>query len=185
MIVALAGRRIDADDAEEKNFPLENVAKVKAVLKDFFMVHQPKTLVCSAACGSDLIALEVAGELGIHRIMVLPFLPDVFKKKSVTDRPGNWEEIFNKAYNEMRSREEVIVLHYDTEAPNVYHQTNLAILNKAENLLETTTLVNGENKKIMAVIVWDGKSRKNNDVTAHFLQEAERRNIPLKEIFTQ
>jgi hypothetical protein len=35
-------------------------------------------LVCSAACGADLIALEEAERLGIRRCSVLPFSPDRF-----------------------------------------------------------------------------------------------------------
>ena len=72
-VVALAGRRIDSEGAEIARFPLdqeENVKEQRSVLLE--NLH-PSRLVCSAACGADLLALEAAGELGIPTTVVLPF----------------------------------------------------------------------------------------------------------------
>jgi hypothetical protein len=55
-IVALAGRRIDAQDADPPRFPLEAVSTVRQRLADLLVQERTVALVCSAACGSDLIA---------------------------------------------------------------------------------------------------------------------------------
>ena len=47
-------------------------------------------LVCSAACGADLIALQAAGRVSLRRRIVLPFEPSRFRDSSVVDRPGDW-----------------------------------------------------------------------------------------------
>src|SRR5215475_9263435 len=87
MIVALAGRRIDAEGSESIRFPMKNVELVKERLRTLFISLKPQVLVCSAACGADLVALQVAGELKIRRSIVLPFAQAAFKSSSVVDRP--------------------------------------------------------------------------------------------------
>jgi hypothetical protein len=54
-VIALAGRRIDA---------LEHVSAVRRRLADLLVQEQATALVCSAACGADLAALEAAEQLG-------------------------------------------------------------------------------------------------------------------------
>ena len=50
----------------------------------------PARLIRSAACGADLLALDIAGEFGVERHVVLPFAVQAFRASSVTDRPGEW-----------------------------------------------------------------------------------------------
>ena len=71
MIIALAGRRIDRKRAAQRVFPLENVAAVQQRVEDTLRRSGATTLVSSAACGADLVALEAAGALGIRRRVVL------------------------------------------------------------------------------------------------------------------
>ena len=59
--IALAGRRVDAADASEPRFPLASVPLVRDRLHAFFTERPAAALVSSAACGADLVALEVAG----------------------------------------------------------------------------------------------------------------------------
>jgi hypothetical protein len=40
----------------------------------------------SAACGADIIASEVASEIGLRRRIVLPFARDLFRETSANDR---------------------------------------------------------------------------------------------------
>lgn len=72
-VVALVGRRIDAVDTNESRFPLEAVPTVRRRLADLFVRERAVTIVCSAACGADLLALEEAERLGLRRRIVLPF----------------------------------------------------------------------------------------------------------------
>ena len=64
-IVAFAGRRIDAPDAETPRFPLSQVNVVQKKIEELFRRDNVKTLICSAACGADLIALRIVQKLGI------------------------------------------------------------------------------------------------------------------------
>jgi hypothetical protein len=49
---------------------------------DDFIERDATALVCSGACGADLLALDVAGALGLRRRLVLPFEPDRFHQNS-------------------------------------------------------------------------------------------------------
>ena len=73
MVFALAGRRIDAAEAAVPRFPLRNAEAVSRRLRAVFEFHKPEALVCSAACGADLIALAEARPLLIRRRVILPF----------------------------------------------------------------------------------------------------------------
>ena len=105
MIIALAGRRIDAPDAKASRFPLSKVDEVKEKLRALFISLKPKTLVCSAACGADLLALQVAGELGIQRSILIPFDEQLFKSTSVMDRPGDWDLLYDKICDAVANEE--------------------------------------------------------------------------------
>jgi len=183
MIIALAGRRIDSADSEVPRFPFQSVEKVRERLKDFFLSSKASVLVCSAACGSDLLALDIAGELKLQRTIILPFPPGVFKKKSVADCYGNWEFKFDKICNEVTSDGKLIVLYSEEDDNRAYEKTNIEILNFAERIVNTQA-DNADNKKIIALVAWEGKTRGPNDVTAHFLKEAKNRNISIAEINT-
>ena len=63
MIVALAGRRIDAVNAKERRFPLANVELVRKRIREMLKTEDATAVVCSAACGADLIALSEAASL--------------------------------------------------------------------------------------------------------------------------
>ena len=63
MVVALAGRRVDAPDVERPRFPLANVEAVKKRLMALLADLNTSVIVCSAACGADLLALEAARRL--------------------------------------------------------------------------------------------------------------------------
>lgn len=179
MVIALAGRRIDADNAETVRFPPDTIDKVKEDLKTLFISLRPKAIVCGGACGADLLALEVAGELGIIRSMIIPFEPEVFKSKSVTDRPGNWGKLFDKLYSDIEMEEKVQVLNYE-DKDDVYEKVNKEIINKARNLSKKSDKA----IELIAVIVWEGEARDKTDITAHFKELAEEKSFIIYEINT-
>src|SRR4030095_14961952 len=113
MVVALAGRRISAPGSNPLRFPVENVSKVREKLKRFFASTRPDVLVSSGACGADLLALEIAGSVGILRSIVLPFDPPKFRTTSVTDRPGDWGQLFDQVCKEVEREEKIHVQDYD------------------------------------------------------------------------
>jgi hypothetical protein len=183
MIIALAGRRIDAPDATIPRFPLRNVAAVRERLHAFFIDHKVTVLVCSAACGADLLALDVAGKLGIWRRVVLPFEQDQFRATSVADRPGEWGTLFDRIIREIQAQDKFVILSEDGEDNSLFATTNKVILDEALLLARDKSHEQPE-KLVEAVLVWDGLPRSEGDFTAHFAGEALARGLAITEIAT-
>ena len=177
MIVALAGRRVDAPGVNEKRFSPENAEMVKQRIREFLKAEKATALVCAAACGSDILALEAAGELGIRRRVVLPYDKVTFKHSSVIDRPGDWGERYDRILAEVDDKGDLIVDDYDQDEES-YFASNHDILDQAEELAEET------GQQLSAVVVWNGEARGEEDVTGHFLEEAKRRGLKVTEIKT-
>jgi hypothetical protein len=180
MIVALAGRRIDAPEAQEKRFPLEMVNVVYKRIRDFFRQQNVTILVSSAACGADLLAHKAAQELKIEQHIILPFKREKFRKTSVTDRPGDWGELFDEICEDVGQKGNLLVLKgFEDNEEKAYSAVTVEILNLAEFLKSPAA-----EEQITAVAVWDGKVRDENDETASFIKKAKLRNFKMKEIMT-
>jgi len=179
MIFALAGRRIDAPDAPEPRFPAANEKIVEEKIRDLFKKDKPQALVCSAACGSDLLALEVAAQLGIHCEIVLPFGPSFFRQESVADRPGDWGPRFDRIVADLEPLHQIIQLNLNPDAgEGAYVTANWAILDRAQSIARE------KNLPLAAVIVWNGAPRGPEDVTAAFLHSAQSARLPILQIPT-
>lgn len=176
-VVALAGRRVDAPDAREDRFPPGNVLMVEERIRKCFQ-KGVRVLVCSAACGSDLLALGVASELGMRRRVVLPFARALFRETSVTDRPGDWGERYDRVLNEVERQRDLVILGYEQTDPAAYARTNAAIVDEALRIARQ------DGKVARALAVWDGKSRGSEDLTAQFLDEARAKGMPILEVLT-
>jgi hypothetical protein len=177
-VAALAGRRIDAADAAAPRFPLANVDIVRDRVAALLRAQRIEALVCSAACGADLIALDVAGKLGLRRRVVLPFAPERFRETSVTDRPGDWGPLFDRVIGEIAATGDIVVLGLDEGDDDAYAAANDAILNEAEALAGDDPL------QVVAVIAWEGGSRGQGDLTEAFATAARARNHPAHEVLT-
>ena len=92
---------------------------------------------------------------------------------SVTDRPGNWGELYSKVLR--TSKVEVLKLPGGQEG---YFETNLKLLDRGEMLAKQ------EHTSVNALVVWNQESRGPDDVTAHFLDQAKLRRMPILEIST-
>ena len=182
MVIALAGRRIDADDASIPRFPAKNIDKIKEKLSQFFIEKNPAWLVCSGACGADLIALEVAEHLQINMKMILPFRAKTFRETSVTDRPGDWGILFDRIYDELKQEKNIIDLGYDKDDDEIYEKANFDILNEADKIYNKTSNPSAGNEKKIAIIIWEGKPKDSGDTTDHFRQEAVKRDYEIVEI---
>jgi len=84
-------------------------------------------LVCSAACGADLLALGAAEELGIRRCIVLLFPREQFRAISVVDRGDDWGVQFDVILDIIETQGEVIVLGYTPENETAFIETNHVI----------------------------------------------------------
>ncbi len=159
-------------------FPWPIRRSFEVACKRCFVREGSDTLVCSAACGADLIALDVAGVLGLRRRVILPFAPERFRESSVTDRPGDWGPLFDRIIEEVRAKGDVVVLDLDEGDDATYAAANDAILDEAE------TLAGGEPAQVVAIIVWEGGSRGEGDLTEAFATLARARGHPVREVLT-
>ena len=172
-VIVSAGRRVDAPDAQTPRFPPTNVDLVRQRIRHLFAKEKPMALVCSGACGTDLLALQVAGERHMKRYMLLGAEPAEFRKTSVTDRPGNWGKLFDE---ELKTANVEILKVPDGQEG--YLETNLKLLDRAEALAKQF------GTSAEAVVIWNEQSRGPDDVTDHFLQQAKLRNMPVIQIST-
>jgi hypothetical protein len=176
MIIALAGRRVDSPEAKDTRFPLLNVGivreRVRALLQE-----NAAALVSSAACGADLIALSEAGKLGLRRRVVLPFERPRFRETSVTDRPGDWGPLFDEVLDTVEAAGDLVVLRAGSD-DEAYALANRAILDESLALAKTA------HQPVRAVLVWDGKSRGDHDLTEDFGVEARKRGMPVTDVPT-
>jgi hypothetical protein len=166
VIIALAGRRIDAPERTQPVFPEANIDAVRGKLLSLFREQHVSHLISSAACGADLLALDAAGSMGICRRIILPFAPTLFRETSVIDRPGDWGALFDRIISEVEAENNVIDLQLELDSATYVH-TSYVILSEAASLAETMHLQSA------ALLVWDGISRGEDDMTS-ILGEAAR-----------
>jgi hypothetical protein len=178
MILALAGRRIDPADAAVTRFPLESAPAVRERIAAVLTATQTTTLVCSAACGSDLLALEAARALALDYYIVLPFSKDRFRVTSVIDRPGEWGQLFDLAIERARATGNLLTLDLPEADEASFLAVNRAILVRARAIGRSHA------EPVEAALVWDGQPRDQMDITAAFGSEAKILGIPLREIST-
>lgn len=177
MIIALAGRRVDAAGAKPPRFPMQNVDLVRIRVRAMLEAQGAKVLVCSAACGADLIALSEAGPLNLRRRVILPFNRKRFRDTSVTDRPGDWGTIYDRVLDEVQAKGDLVVME-ETSDEEAYSAANLAILDEAASLAKQLDY------PATAALVWDGVSRGDHDITEEFGIEARKRGLAVIEVKT-
>jgi hypothetical protein len=177
MILAVAGRRIDGSDAKDSHFPLRNVDLVRQRVRALLHGSAASTMVSSAACGADLIALSEARELRLRRRIILPFVRDRFRITSVADRPGNWGPLYDEILDEAEASGDLIVL-VESSDEHGYRVANRVILDA------TSAFMKELRQPASAVLVWEGASRGDADITEDFGIEAKRRGLPVLEVLT-
>jgi hypothetical protein len=173
LVIVEAGRRVDAPGAEVARFPSSNVGEVRQRIQQILAREKPIAFVSSAACGADLLALDVAGDMHIRRKVLLPSQPEQFRKSSVTDRPGDWGMLYDKVLK--TAKIEVLKV---SDSQEGYLQTNLKLLDEAE------VLAREYHTSTKALVIWNETLRGPDDVTGHFLAQARLRRMPVLEIST-
>jgi hypothetical protein len=182
-VLALAGRRIDAPETDPPRFPLKNVPMVRERLAALLATEHAEALVCSAACGADLIALEEAERLGLRRRIVLPFPAKRFRETSVTDRPGEWGPLFDRLIASAEAAGDLVVLDVEGNDDAAYAAANQAIISEAGTIARATS--DGTPFRLVAVIVWEGSARAGTDASGGLLTLAkqagfEERSVPTR-----
>ncbi|NOQ36754.1 MAG: hypothetical protein GQ569_12815 [Methylococcaceae bacterium] len=99
-IIVFTGHMMDTAEREVPRFPQENEEAVKATLKDFVLKSKAMWGYGSAACGADILFLEVLQQLSFETNIILPYEQQAFIKNSVVrdnavaDKPS-WEQRFH------------------------------------------------------------------------------------------
>lgn len=176
-VAALAGRRVDAPGARPR-FPSANLLLVRGSIQRELERLGVRALVCSAACGADLLALAVAEDLGIRRRVVLPSAPASFRRTSVADRPGDWGALFDRIITDLGAHGDLVTLDDAGDEAQQYFRTNTTILDEAQRIANETRA------EAVALTVWDGQSRGEPDVTDAFAREARTRGLRVIEVST-
>jgi hypothetical protein len=165
-VVALAGRRIDLPEAQVPRFPIENIQEVGRRIREALCKMHAVALVCSAACGADLVALEQAKLLGLRRRIVLPFAPERFRETSVVDRPGDWGPTYDRQVAATAAAADLLILDGASGGDAAYAAANETIVREAQALARTAQL-DGPHR-LIAMLVWEGAPRPGSDATARF-----------------
>lgn len=185
-VLAITGRRIDADDAEQARFPRDNAPAVQQAIISAMRDMRIEAVVSSAACGADLLALNAASELKIPYWIVLPFDRARFRETSVVDRGGDWGEIYDQRMNDAERRNTVHLIDPVDDELEAFGLVLGEILDLATTLAQSNE---GEpptkrTGQVTAMAVWDGASRGADDFTAAFLEEARQRGILTRQLTT-
>jgi hypothetical protein len=178
MVIAVAGRRVDADSAPIARFPLQNVPLVQRRLDELFTREAATAVVSSGACGADLVALTVAGTRHMRRRVVLPFGRDEFRASSVTDRPGDWGSVYDRVLAELDPAGDVVIMAGHSAGDAAYAAANDAILDEAAALARQGAT------DVVAVLVWEGAPRDGTDMTAAFGESARKRGYRVEQVKT-
>ncbi|MFZ0705593.1 MAG: hypothetical protein WAM71_08330 [Candidatus Korobacteraceae bacterium] len=172
-VVVSAGRRVDAPDTSTPRFPPQSVPVVRVRVEEYLQQHKPSAVVCSAACGADLILLQAARQNDVPRYVLLPSSPEKFRETSVADRPGDWGAIYDEIL-----RQSNVEVHEVPDGQEGYLEVNRRLLDKAQALAAEL------GASVAALVIWNQQSRGDDDVTAHFKDEAEQRGFTVAEIPT-
>jgi hypothetical protein len=184
MIVALAGRRVDAPGAPAPRFPVEQINAVRERIRAALQQQHAEALVASAACGADLLALEVAGELGIRRRVILPFPRDEFRAGSVTDRPGDWGAMFDRVCGDVEAHGDLVIMGATGDPDAAYALASHRILDEAMQLAKDGASRSRVGGGVVAIVVWDQVSRGPDDLTVDFANQAVAHKVPVVSIPT-
>lgn len=183
VIIAAAGRRIDASDASSPRFPLANQTIVAQQIRATLDRLKATTVVASAACGADLLALWVARELGVRRRIILPYRSEWFIEDSVLDRPGEWEQLYHELCDEASAAGDLLVLDEARGSDQAYRAASDAIAKETLRLAEQENPANPI-AATTCVIIWDGASRGPEDLTAHLRERMLRMGAQVEDVPT-
>jgi hypothetical protein len=176
-VLAISGRRIDPEGVDQPRFPAGNEAVVALRIRDIMLSTTAKMVVCSGACGVDILALETAAQLGLTRRMVLPFSREKFRATSVADRGEDWGRRFDAILQQLPGNH-ITELNISQSSDQAYAAANYEILDQAE------ALASAAGRHALAMVVWNGLSRGPTDWTDQFRKLAVDRKLEVIPVST-
>jgi hypothetical protein len=183
MIVAVAGRRIDAPGAQPPRFPLVRRDQVRRNVTSALRRLGATVIVSSAACGADLLTLEAARALGLRRRIILPYRAEWFLADSVTDRPGRWKALYEALIAEARASGDLITLKFPRGSDDAFRAANERILSEAQRLAQRAAR-RDRAAALGGLIIWEGAPRGPDDVTADLKQQLEQAGAQVEQTLT-
>ena len=96
-VLVFTGHMIDERGRATARFPAALEGRVREALRARLAAIRPVAAYGSAACGADILCLELVRELGGETHVVLPFPPAEFRRASVDIVDGDWGERFERA----------------------------------------------------------------------------------------
>lgn len=184
MIVAVAGRRIDAPGAQPPRFPLTRRHRTQQRISAALLRLHATVVVSSAACGADLLTLAAAHALSVHRRIILPYREDWFLADSVTDRPGRWKGLYCALIEEARASGDLVVLNYPRGSDAAFRATNEMIVSEAQRLARRESRRDPA-AALAGLIIWEGASRGPDDITAHLKERLEQAGAHIEQALTR
>jgi hypothetical protein len=95
-IVVFTGHMIDHPDRAFPRFPHSLEGAVRDAMRERLAAIAPLAVYSSAACGADILCLELARERGGETHVVLPFPPEEFRDASIDFAGGEWASRFDR-----------------------------------------------------------------------------------------
>ena len=96
-VLVFTGNMIDAPGRPAPRFPAALEPAVREALRARIARIRPVAAYGSAACGADLLCLELVREMGGETHVVLPFPVPEFRRESVDFATGDWGARFDRA----------------------------------------------------------------------------------------
>ena len=151
-------------------------------LAGLFRSEAAAALVCSAACGADIIALEEAKRQQMRVRIVLPFERSRFRHKSVTDRGEDWGKRFDRLADFASESGDLLVIDDEQKDDELlFAAANSQIRKEAVTLAYSLP---DAPHRLVAVAVWEGHRRPGNDLTWDFLRAAETEGLETRSVLT-
>src|SRR5262249_5957137 len=185
-VVALGGRRIDAEPTSTPRFPFDQVGRVGREIAEQLRRTQAVALVFSAALGARLLAPEAAPKMGLPAPTLLSVSAAPFRETSVVDRPRPkfWGSMFDRVTSAARADGNLVELDAP-EADDAYSMTNGVIIRKAKKLAGFKDRERSIGSlRLIALVVWEGASRGSDDNTNKFVQLAQEAGFRIEQVLT-
>jgi hypothetical protein len=159
--------------------------RVRIEITDQLRYSRAVALVCSAACGADLIALDSAQQMGLRTRIILASSAARFRETSVVDRPRPefWGCIFDRVVSVAGSQGDLVERNLTED--NAYSIANTIVIDEARNLAGVN--VHGRSREslsLIALIVWEGASRGAKDNSDEFVELARHSGFQIEQILT-
>jgi hypothetical protein len=175
-VLVFTGHMIDAPGRPNPRFPAHAEEEVRNRIRSYVEAIRPAAAYGSAACGADILCLEVVQELGGEIHIVLPFPAEQFLSESVELYPrGSWGRRFRRL---LASATEVIVI---SEKPppsgvSTFEYANYVLTGLARlrcQVLDT---------ELHGLAVWDGSNTGDVGGTSSVVDMWRRTGVPLYQV---